>query len=372
MKEAINKLREMPVALTGLALGIAGVSGALSNFLGQFPVIVGDLISLFLVTVIFIKNIFHFNVLKEELSHPTLGSFIPTLDMTVMILGGFISSYSLIIGRAIWFLAILAHVIFCSIFFYHRIKDFQMHHIVPSWFVPPVGIVVACVAGANMGVSSFTHLIFYIGFALYLIMLPFMLYRVMFVQPIDESRLPTFAIMAAPPSLCLAGYLTVFNTPSEIIIGILLPLAVFMTLLVYLSFFRILKISFNPSYASLTFPLAIGSTASSILSGPTTSCVNSLFSTLQNPKVTPVILSSVIPIAAIQSSFNFISADISMLDRFELPLGCVCITLTPESLLSCISIIGSCTLLLSPIEISVTFPLLSIAIFISLFILLLI
>lgn len=31
MKEAINKLREMPVALTGLALGIAGVSGALSN-----------------------------------------------------------------------------------------------------------------------------------------------------------------------------------------------------------------------------------------------------------------------------------------------------------------------------------------------------
>lgn len=261
MKEAINKLREMPVALTGLALGIAGVSGALSNFLGQFPVIVGDSISLFLVTVIFVKNIFHFNVLKEELSHPTLGSFIPTLDMTIMILGGFISSYSLIIGRAIWFLAILAHVIFCSIFFYHRIKDFQMHHIVPSWFVPPVGIVVACVAGANMGVSSFTHLIFYIGFALYLIMLPFMLYRVMFVQPIDESRLPTFAIMAAPPSLCLAGYLTVFNTPSEIIIGILLPLAVFMTLLVYLSFFRILKISFNPSYASLTFPLAIGSTA---------------------------------------------------------------------------------------------------------------
>lgn len=261
MRDAINKLREMPVALTGLALGIAGVSGALSNFLGQFPVVIGDIISLFLVSVIFVKNIFHFNVLKAELSHPTLGSFIPTLDMTIMILGGFLSSYSLILGKTVWFLAILAHIIFCFIFFYHRIRDFKMHHIVPSWFVPPVGIVVACVSGANMGAVSLTHLIFYVGFALYLIMLPFMLYRIIFVQPIDEGRLPTFAIMAAPPSLCLAGYLTVFNTPSEIIINILLPLAIFMTLLVYLSFFRILQISFSPSYASLTFPLAIGSTA---------------------------------------------------------------------------------------------------------------
>lgn len=112
-----------------------------------------------------------------------------------------------------------------------------------------------------MNFPNLTHIIFYIGFILYLIMLPIMMYRIIFIEPIDDGRLPTFAIMAAPPSLCLAGYLTVFSNPSEIIVYILLPLAIFMTLLVYVSFFRILRISFNPSYASFTFPLAIGATA---------------------------------------------------------------------------------------------------------------
>lgn len=261
MEKVIHKFRDLPVALTGLALGISGISGALSTFLGNIPVYIGDFISLFLVIVIFIKDCLHFDQLKNELSHPTLGSFIPTLDMTLMALAGFIANYYLTLGRALWLIAIAVHIVFCFIFFYHRSKNFNLNHLIPSWFIPPVGIVVACVSGANMNFPNLTHVIFYIGFILYLIMLPIMMYRIIFIEPIDDGRLPTFAIMAAPPSLCLAGYLTVFNNPSEIIIYILLPLAIFMTILVYVSFFRILKISFNPSYASFTFPLAIGATA---------------------------------------------------------------------------------------------------------------
>lgn len=261
MEKVIHKFRDLPVALTGLALGISGISGALSTFLGNVPVYIGDFISLFLVIVIFIKDCLHFDQLKNELSHPTLGSFIPTMDMTLMALAGFIANYYLNVGRALWLIAIAVHIVFCFIFFYHRAKNFDLNHLIPSWFIPPVGIVVACVSGANMNFPNLNHVIFYIGFILYLIMLPIMMYRIIFIEPIDDGRLPTFAIMAAPPSLCLAGYLTVFNNPSEIIIYILLPLAIFMTILVYVSFFRILKISFNPSYASFTFPLAIGATA---------------------------------------------------------------------------------------------------------------
>ena len=74
MKKVIHKFRDMPVALTGLALGISGISGAFGTFLGDIPVYVGDLISFFLVIVIFIKDCLHFDQLKKELSHPTLGS----------------------------------------------------------------------------------------------------------------------------------------------------------------------------------------------------------------------------------------------------------------------------------------------------------
>ena len=261
MKKVIHKFRDMPVALTGLALGISGISGALSTFLGEIPIYIGDFISFFLVAVIFIKDCLHFDQLKNELKHPTLGSFIPTMDMTLMVLAGFIANYYLTLGRVLWLIAIAVHIIFCFIFFYHRVKSFDLDHVIPSWFIPPVGIVVACVSGASMNFPNLTHIIFYIGFILYLIMLPIMMYRIIFIEPIDDGRLPTFARMAAPPSLCLAGYLTVFSNPSEIIVYILLPLAIFMTLLVYVSFFRILRISFNPSYASFTFPLAIGATA---------------------------------------------------------------------------------------------------------------
>ena len=261
MNKVIHKFRDMPVALTGLALGVAGISGALSTFLGQIPIFIGDFISFILVTIIFIKDCLHFDQLKNEISHPTLGSFIPTFDMTLMTLAGFIANYNLFIGRSLWIVSIIIHIIFCFSFFYYRIKNFEIHHVIPSWFVPPVGIVVACVSGANMNFPQITHIIFYIGFILYLIMLPIMMYRIIFVEHLDDGRLPTFAIMAAPPSLCLAGYLTSFSNPSEVIIYILLPLAVFMTMLVYVSFFRILRISFNPSYASFTFPLAIGATA---------------------------------------------------------------------------------------------------------------
>ena len=178
-----------------------------------------------------------------------------------MALAGFIANYYLTLGRILWLAAIGVHIIFCFIFFYHRARNFDLNHVIPSWFIPPVGIVVACVSGASMNFPNLTHIIFYIGFILYLIMLPIMMYRIIFIEPIDDGRLPTFAIMAAPPSLCLAGYLTAFSNPSEIIIYILLPLAIFMTVLVYVSFFRILRITFNPSYASFTFPLAIGATA---------------------------------------------------------------------------------------------------------------
>ena len=218
MKKVIHKFRDMPVALTGLALGISGISGALSTFLGEIPIYIGDFISFFLVAVIFIKDCLHFDQLKNELKHPTLGSFIPTMDMTLMVLAGFIANYYLTLGRVLWLIAIAVHIIFCFIFFYHRVKSFDLDHVIPSWFIPPVGIVVACVSGASMNFPNLTHIIFYIGFILYLIMLPIMMYRIIFIEPIDDGRLPTFAIMAAPPSLCLAGYLTVFSNPSEIIV----------------------------------------------------------------------------------------------------------------------------------------------------------
>ena len=49
-------------------------------------------------------------------------------------------------GDELWLLAVGLHIIFLVSFVYHRAKAFELHHMVPSWFVPPVGIIVACVS----------------------------------------------------------------------------------------------------------------------------------------------------------------------------------------------------------------------------------
>ncbi|WP_349763574.1 TDT family transporter [Fusobacterium sp. SYSU M8D902] len=253
--------KALPVALTGLALGISGISGALSAIFNPAFLYIGNFISLMLLLPIITKNFLHFDVFKEELKHPTIGSFIPTLDMALMNFSVVLYHFSPVLGKGLWLLCIVLHFIFGTSFIYHRCNSWNMHHMIPSWFVPPIGIVVACVSSSSMGMPFLTQIIFYIGFVFYIVMLPLMLYRIIFVERIDDARLPTFAIMAAPPNLCLAGYLVAFSSPNPTIVNFLFPLGIFMTALIYIAMFKIFRLDFTPVYASFTFPLAISSTA---------------------------------------------------------------------------------------------------------------
>jgi len=260
--KSFSRLKDMPIALTGLALGIAGISGAWTNLTGNFTIsIIGVCISSILVLIIILKYILHPKILIEELSCPVLGSVIPTLDMTLMIISSIIVKYNSFLGRSIWIGAIIIHCIFSISFMKHRMKDFQLEHMVPSWFVPPIGIVVACTTSNEMGFGKLTEILFYFGLILYIIMLPIMLYRILFGDKIANTKLPTFAVMGAPANLCLAGYLSFMDHPDYFFATSLAYLGIFTTFLVYISFVRIFYIPFSPLYASFTFPLGIGATA---------------------------------------------------------------------------------------------------------------
>lgn len=87
------------------------------------------------------------------------------------------------------------------------------------------------------------------------------MYRFIFTEKIPDAALPTFAIMAAPASLSLAGYLSITNQPNYLLVAVLLSLAIFMTSLVYVAFVRLLRLPFSSGYAAFTFPMVIGATA---------------------------------------------------------------------------------------------------------------
>lgn len=108
-------------------------------------------------------------------------------------------------------------------------------------------------------------------------MLPIMSFKLIYHRPEDKNTLPSIGIYGAPANLSLAGFVPsfmkkidgIYMPKSEylsmefinIMIIILMFLAVMTTLVIYLILPKIFSINFNPSFASLTFPLAIGARA---------------------------------------------------------------------------------------------------------------
>jgi tellurite resistance protein TehA-like permease len=259
-----EKLINAPTPMAGLALGIGSLGWCWESFtdLNGMGQIIGAIIAGCLLSILALKFIFHNQLIREDLAHPVVGSVVPTFAMGCMVVSNCIGQFFPLAGDGIWLIAVLLHVVFLICFIYHRAKAFELDHMLPSWFVPPVGIIVADVSfSGNPVLAIIAGACLWFGMVSYAIMLPLMIYRFMFASEIPDAAKPTMAIMAAPASLSLAGYLSITEAPSPVIISLLFGIAILMTVVIYLAFFKLLKLPFSPGYAAFTFPMVIGSTA---------------------------------------------------------------------------------------------------------------
>ncbi|MEH6452392.1 MAG: TDT family transporter [Psychromonas sp.] len=262
-----NHIRNFPTPVAGLALGIASIGMILDTELGMHGVIqiVTASISTVLLVILVTRFIVHPSSLHQDLKHPVVGSVAPTFSMALMLVSNAIFKYhNEYLGHILWIIAVGIHVIFLLIFIYHRMLKFNWEHMVPSWFVPPVGIIVASVSyqGEMSGILfNIAELCLYFGLVCYAIMLPLMFYRIVFKENIQQGAQPTIAILAAPASLSITGYLSLIEEPSALVILVLFGIAVLMTFIVYVSFARLLFLPFTPGFSAFTFPMAIGATA---------------------------------------------------------------------------------------------------------------
>ncbi|MBW3697999.1 TDT family transporter [Vibrio sp. T187] len=259
-----NTVMGAPTPMAGLALSIASLGWCWENVLDSNGYVqwASAAIGGVLLTILAIKFLFHGHLLAKDLAHPVVGSVVPTFAMGVMVVSNSIGQFYPTAGNVIWLAAVVLHVVFLVSFFYHRAKDFELHHMVPSWFVPPIGIVVADVAfSGEPSLQWIADSVLWFGLASYLVMLPMMVYRLIFTHEVPDAAKPTIAIMAAPASVSLAGYLAVSAEPSPVIIGVLFGIAILMTSIIYVAFLKLMRLPFSPGYAAFTFPLVISATA---------------------------------------------------------------------------------------------------------------
>ena len=259
-----NEISRIPTPSAGLALGIASLGSILESILsvgGAAQVISAVLASVFLLGV-FCKFLFHPHLIKEELIHPVLGSILPTFTMALMVISKAVGLYSQCLWQTIWFIAVIGHLFLLAVFVRHNIRHFKIEHVLPSWFIPTVGIIAAALTSPGGIFSGLATTAMFLGLVNFAVALPIVIYRMLFLpRPADNAK-PTIAVMAAPASLSLAGYLSIERDPSILLCGILLCFAIVLTGAVYVIIPRLLmRLSPNPGFAGFTFPLVISATA---------------------------------------------------------------------------------------------------------------
>ena len=263
LKNINSYLCNIPSALAGLALGIASLGftweGAANlHGIGQM---FGAIVASCILLPLFFKFIFNPSLLKNDLKHPIGGSVAPTLAMATMVVANNIALYDLKIGQVISLLAIILHLCFFVLFIFYQSKNFKFKHILPSWFIPPIGLVITLIMYPGGINPPLAELILQFALICYALLLPIVLYRLMFSGTLCDHEKPIVVILATPASLLLVGYLATTAQGSYLMIAILASLALLMTLFAYFSFIKLLGLPFTPAYSVFTFPLVVGASA---------------------------------------------------------------------------------------------------------------
>ncbi len=253
----------IPTATSGLALGIAALGLGLENALPLYSLgqSIGAMIALGLLLRVACKFILHPRMLLQDLAHPVAGGILPTFSMGLMLISKTLGTWSAPAGEAVWVAAVVLHLLLLAAFVGCRLKSFSLDQILPSWFVPFVGIALVALTVPGPEYEEVAYALMIFGMFNYAVLLPIVLYRLLFSAEVADAAKPTLAIMAAPASLSLAGYLTLEPDPSLLLCAILLGIALLMTALIYVAFIKLLRLPFTPAFASYTFPMAVGATA---------------------------------------------------------------------------------------------------------------
>lgn len=258
-----EEVERVPTPAAGLGLGIASLGWALENAgpFGGAAQIAGAALAFILLACVAGKFLLRPELLFKEMRHPVLGSILPTLAMGMMVVSKAVSIRAPSIGEGMWIASVALHLFFLAGFAWRQSRSFTFSSMVPSWFVPPVGIITAALTSPGGTLAPFANLLLLFGGASFALLLPIMVYRLIFHSEITDAAKPTIAVLAAPASLSLAGYLSVESRPSLVLVAVLLGVAVLMTSVIYIGLIRLLRLPFSPAYASFTFPLVISATA---------------------------------------------------------------------------------------------------------------
>lgn len=249
-------IKKVPVPMAALMLALAALGNLVQSYGDTFRTIFGAMAGIIFI-IMLIKFLAFPKVVGEELKNPVAASVLPAFSMATMLLATYIKPLQGTIASITWYIGVLLHIIFIVDFSIKYLLNFDLKKVFPSWFIVYVGIAVASVTGPAFDRANVGRIAFWFAFVSYFVLLAIVIKRLTRHKEIPEPAKPTFAILAAPASLCLAGYMNSFESKSMAIVYILLGLSQITYFIVLSQMPRLLKSKFYPSFAGFTFPLVI-------------------------------------------------------------------------------------------------------------------
>ena len=261
-KSFFDRLEKMPVPILPTLVGAATLSNVYLT-LGYTWIRHITMIAATIVLICYFgKIIKHTGTVKKEYSNTVPASLYAGLTMLTMILGSYYFDFNNTVGKAIWFTGLILHAIHILVFTYRNvIKGVNIDTFVPSWFVTYNGIMVSTVVGGVMNEPLIGKIVVYYGIAVFAVIIPFMVYRLI-KHPIKDAMFHTQAIVLAPSSLCVVSYLNFIKEPNFALLCALYIAVVCALIFIAIKMPKFFSFKFNPGFAGLTFPMAIGVVAS--------------------------------------------------------------------------------------------------------------
>ena len=253
----MNIIKNLPTPIAGLALGSAALGNLLQPYSSSLQLLF-NLLSLIIIVLLTIKFVLRFDKLKKEMENPVVATVMATYPMSIMLLASFSKKYIGLLSMPVWIIGIfLDFCVVCYAIYYFIIKERHINKIYPTWFITFVGPAVVTVTAINYNLETLGLIYFYFSYINYLVLLPFVLYRVYKYKHYKDGDYPTITVFSAPGGLLLASYMIGVTQKSNIILAILIPLTILLFIFVLIQLPYLLKRKFYPSFSAFTFPLVI-------------------------------------------------------------------------------------------------------------------
>lgn len=264
----MNFLKRVPLPLSGVALGFAALGNLLAIYNPYLKTACG-LLSFVGILFVTCKYLTMPDAFVTDMKNPILASVSGTYTMTLMLLATYIKPIIPTAAFILWYVAIIFHFILIFYFtlnFILKIKiPDDMMKIAASYFIVYVGIVVASVTSPAFKNIGLGQICFWIGFILYIPLFFYVSYRYIKLRNKNIATKALACIYAAPASLCVVGYISVFEQKNMEFLGPLFMLSFATYLLAILVVIDYImdkdKNRFYPSYAGFTFPFVISAIA---------------------------------------------------------------------------------------------------------------